>query len=179
MIVGGKAGAGIKEAGRLICSALAELGYYVFMYVDYPSLIRGGHNFVSIRLADFPINSVHKKADIIIATDKRSVKEHLEDAKDDTLWIINEVTDKDMIPKAREIIVMPFKEVVPSFFKSTSVFGGVLKLLNIDYEVGSITKQFERLLHMYGIRPDVNINKYDGRPFFEDEALELVKSYIN
>ncbi len=136
MIVGGKAGAGIKEAGKLICSALTELGYYVFMYVDYPSLIRGGHNFVSIRIADFPINSVHKKADIIIATDKRSVKEHLEDAKDDTLWIINEVTDKNMIKKAKEIIVMPFKEVAPSFFKSTSIFGGVLKFLNINYEIG-------------------------------------------
>ena len=136
MIVGGKAGAGIKEAGRLICSALTELGYYVYMYVDYPSLIRGGHNFVSIRFADFPINSVHKKADIIIATDKRSVKEHLEDAKDDTLWIINEITDKSIISKAKEIIVMPFKEVAPSFFKSTSVFGGVLRLLNIDYDIG-------------------------------------------
>jgi Pyruvate:ferredoxin oxidoreductase and related 2-oxoacid:ferredoxin oxidoreductases, alpha subunit len=177
MIVGGKAGAGIKEAGRLICSALAELGYYVFMYVDYPSLIRGGHNFVSIRLADFPINSVHKKADIIIATDKRSVKEHLEDAKDDTLWIINEVTDKDMIPKAREIIVMPFKEVAPSFFKSTSVFGGVLKLLNIDYEVGlpfvRKLKEPDKNEAIYKDAYEAGVVKFDVKPSGEKKG-ELV-----
>ena len=122
MIVGGKGGAGIKEAGRLICSALTELGYYVYMDVDYPSLIIGWNNFVSIRFADFPINSVHKKADIIIATDKRSVKEHLEDAKDDTLWIINEITDKSIISKAKEIIVMPFKEVAPRFWRCFKAF---------------------------------------------------------
>jgi 2-oxoglutarate ferredoxin oxidoreductase subunit alpha len=177
MIVGGKAGAGIKEAGRLICSALTELGYYVFMYVDYPSLIRGGHNFVSIRLADFPINSVHKKADIIIATDKRSVKEHLEDAKDDTLWIINEVTDKDMIPKAREIIVMPFKEVAPSFFKSTSVFGGVLKLLNIDYEVGlpfvRKLKEPDKNEAIYKDAYEAGVVKFDVKPSGEKKG-ELV-----
>ncbi len=49
------------------------------------------------------------------------------------------------------------------------------KLINIEC---SATKQFEKLLHMYGIRPDITVNKYDGRPFFEDEALELIKQYL-
>jgi len=47
IIIGGKAGAGIKEAGRMLAGILTNLGYYVFGYVDYPSLIRGGHNFVA------------------------------------------------------------------------------------------------------------------------------------
>ena len=130
IIIGGKAGAGIKEAGRMIAGVLSGLGYHVFCYVDYPSLIRGGHNFVSIRFSTEPVHSVDQKADVIVATDGRSIKSHRKDAKEDTVWIINE---KESMEGA---IVAPFKEVSPGFFKSSSVLGAVLKLFGIPLEEG-------------------------------------------
>ena len=130
ILIGGKAGAGIKEAGRMLASVLASMGYYVFGYVDYPSLIRGGHNFVSLRFSDKPVFSVDRKADIVVATDGRSIKAHLQDVKEDTLWVINEKENLEGAIKA------PFKEVAPGFFKSSSILGVVLKLLGIPLEEG-------------------------------------------
>ncbi len=130
ILIGGKAGAGIKEAGRMLARVLADMGYHVFVYVDYPSLIRGGHNFVTVRFSDKKIASVRRKADIIVATDGRSIKAHLEDAKEDTLWIINEKEKLEGAVKA------PFKEVAPGFFKSSSVLGVILKILGIPLEKG-------------------------------------------
>jgi len=130
IIIGGKAGAGIKEAGRMFARIAANLGYYVFVDVDYPSLIRGGHNFVNIRFSDRKISSAVSKADIIIATDGRSIRAHEKDAKYDTVWVINE---KEKLEGA---IKAPFKEVAPGFFKSSSVLGVLLKLLGIPLEEG-------------------------------------------
>lgn len=130
ILVGGKAGAGIREAGRMLAGVLSNLGYYVFAYVDYPSLIRGGHNFVQVRFSDRPIYSVDRRADIIVATDGRSIKAHLRDAKEDAIWVINE---KESLEGA---IRAPFKEVAPGFFKSSSVLGVVLRLLGIPLEEG-------------------------------------------
>ncbi len=130
IIIGGKAGAGIKEAGRMFTGVLVNLGYYAFSYVDYPSLIRGGHNFVTIRFSDKPVGSADEKADVIVATDGRSIKAHLKDAKDDTVWLINEKEDLE------GAIKVPFKEVSPGFFKSSSVLGALLKLFGIPAEEG-------------------------------------------
>ena len=49
VLIGGKAGDGITQAGSMIAHLLNELGYRLRTYVDSPSLIRGGHNFVIVR----------------------------------------------------------------------------------------------------------------------------------
>ena len=50
--MGGKAGQGINKISEIVSETLVRHGYYVFVYRDYQSLIRGGHNFniVSILL---------------------------------------------------------------------------------------------------------------------------------
>ena len=49
ILIGGKAGDGIKQGGNAIARLFNQLGYWIFVYEDYPSLIRGGHNFSIIR----------------------------------------------------------------------------------------------------------------------------------
>ena len=49
VLIGGKAGDGITQAGSMIAHLLNELGYRLYTYVDSPSLIRGGHNYVIVR----------------------------------------------------------------------------------------------------------------------------------
>ena len=52
------------------------MGYYVFNYRDYPSLIRGGHNFNVLRISDKPVYSHKDKYDIIVALDQKTVNLH-------------------------------------------------------------------------------------------------------
>jgi len=41
ILIGGAAGDGINEAGLIVGRLFSQLGYFVYMYYDYPSLIRG------------------------------------------------------------------------------------------------------------------------------------------
>jgi len=45
ILVGGAAGQGSRKAGLIIGKLFSQYGYRVFIYDDYQSLIRGGHNF--------------------------------------------------------------------------------------------------------------------------------------
>ena len=51
VLVGGRAGDGINNAGALVARLMSRLGYRIYLYFDYPSLIRGGHNFAVVRAA--------------------------------------------------------------------------------------------------------------------------------
>ncbi len=76
VLIGGKAGDGISQAGQLIGSLFSGLGYHVYQYVDYPSLIRGGHNYCIIRAAEKPVTSYRSGVDMILALDQKTVDLH-------------------------------------------------------------------------------------------------------
>jgi len=76
VLIGGKAGDGIAQAGQLIASIFSELGYFVYQYIDYPSLIRGGHNFCIIRAAEKPVFTHRTGIDLILALDQKTVDLH-------------------------------------------------------------------------------------------------------
>lgn len=80
VIVGGKAGQGVKKAGSVAAGLLVGMGRGVFQMDDYPSLIRGGHNFTVVSSAPGEISSHYMQAQLVVALDARSYpihKEHL------------------------------------------------------------------------------------------------------
>lgn len=79
ILIGGKAGDGITQAGQVIGSLFTSMGYHVYLYVDYQSLIRGGHNFCIIRLADRPVSANRTGIDILLALDQQTVDLHAKD----------------------------------------------------------------------------------------------------
>lgn len=81
ILIGGEAGQGPAVTSRLIAKIFCSLGYYVFDYRDYPSLIRGGHNFNILAISDKPIFSHENKYDIILAIDKKTVDLHEKNLK--------------------------------------------------------------------------------------------------
>ncbi len=76
ILIGGKAGQGTAVTSYFIGKVFCELGYYVFNYRDYPSLIRGGHNFNVLRISDKPVYSHKDKYDIIVALDQKTIDLH-------------------------------------------------------------------------------------------------------
>ncbi|RLC35442.1 MAG: 2-oxoacid:acceptor oxidoreductase subunit alpha [Candidatus Nealsonbacteria bacterium] len=79
ILIGGEAGLGTAVTSHLIGKIFCSLGYYVFNYRDYPSLIRGGHNFNVLRISDKPIHSHEEKYDIILALDQKTADIHEKD----------------------------------------------------------------------------------------------------
>lgn len=75
-LVGGEAGYGIMTSGLLVSKIFTRLGLSVFDYVEYPSLIRGGHNAYYVRGADFEISSQKKPVDILVALNRDTLDKH-------------------------------------------------------------------------------------------------------
>ena len=83
IIIGGKAGQGINKVSGIISKTLLDYGYFVFNYRDYPSIIRGGHNFNLLSISDTPIESHESKMDGIVALDSDTISIHKSELKKD------------------------------------------------------------------------------------------------
>lgn len=81
ILIGGKAGQGINKVTQIVSRVLNKQGYYTFNYRDYPSLIRGGHNFNILSISDKKIGSYESKLDFIIALDEKTVELHKPELK--------------------------------------------------------------------------------------------------
>jgi len=87
ILIGGKAGQGINKISEIVSSILVKQGYFSFNYRDYPSLIRGGHNFNVLAISDKRIGSTESKLDIIVAMDEKTSELHKEELKQDGIII--------------------------------------------------------------------------------------------
>tara|TARA_Y100000310_G_C20689745_1_gene821439 strand:- start:298 stop:1854 length:1557 start_codon:yes stop_codon:yes gene_type:complete len=81
ILIGGKAGQGINAVSQIISHVLVEQGYFSFNYRDYPSLIRGGHNFNVISISDKRVGSIESKLDGILALDDKALEIHKKNLK--------------------------------------------------------------------------------------------------
>ncbi|WP_292517362.1 2-oxoacid:acceptor oxidoreductase subunit alpha [Methanoculleus sp.] len=87
VLIGGKAGEGINTAGLSIAALFSRLGYRTYMYFDYPSLIRGGHNFAIIRASERAIGAHRTPVDVLLAFDQNSIENHRQRIHDGTTVI--------------------------------------------------------------------------------------------
>ena len=76
ILIGGKAGFGIDRSGALIANILNQMGYRLYVYRDYPSIIRGGHTFSIIRASDRKIAAHRDRVDIILALNQDTFNLH-------------------------------------------------------------------------------------------------------
>ncbi len=71
--IGGAAGQGIDTIGDLLNQVFVQAGFYTFTIKDFESRIRGGYNFIQIRVSDKPIHTSVNHVDVIIALSKDAV----------------------------------------------------------------------------------------------------------
>ena len=76
ILIGGKAGQGINKVSEIVSKVLGKHGYFTFNYRDYPSLIRGGHNFNVLCVSDKRVGSVDSVLDVVVAMDENTLKVH-------------------------------------------------------------------------------------------------------
>ena len=76
VLIGGQAGDGIRQVGTLVARLLSSLGYRIYFWDDYPSLIRGGHNFSLIRACETGIQAYKESVDIVVALNEETAEKH-------------------------------------------------------------------------------------------------------
>ncbi len=134
ILMGGQAGDGIRQAGNTVARLLNRLGYRIFFYDDYPSLIRGGHNFSIVRAADKKIRAHKENVDLILAMNQETVKRHR--------WRLK--AGGEVIFDSGKVetqgIGLPFKEILREhqgapIMRNTAAIGALAGHLGIDWEV--------------------------------------------
>ena len=133
VLVGGKAGDGINNAGAMIAQLLNRLGYRVYQYFDYPSLIRGGHNFSIIRGSERYVGTHRNHADFVLALNKETIDRHRDLFTPETVIVFN--ADQVKIPGNG----VPVKEVLsaeeaPEIMGNTAMIGAFAKAAGIPWE---------------------------------------------
>jgi 2-oxoglutarate ferredoxin oxidoreductase subunit alpha len=76
VLAGGKTGYGVSDAGIMLCRLFGRLGYHIYMYNDFPSLIRGGHQFVLVRACREHISAHSDKVDLVVAFNQDAIDLH-------------------------------------------------------------------------------------------------------
>jgi len=144
LLVGGEAGAGINRSGFLFAKICLRGGLNVFGANDYQSLIRGGHNFYTVRADDEEVYSQADTVDLIIALNKETILFHktelvtggaiIYDA--DKITITNQELGRDDI----KLIHVPLRKIVkelqgPQIMENTVALGAAIALLDYDLEI--------------------------------------------
>ncbi len=134
VLIGGKAGDGINNAGAMVAWLLDRLGYQVYLYFDYPSLIRGGHNFAVIRAADHAVGTCREKVDFILALNQEAVDRHREEMHAGTAIIFNAdlVKSEGQGISVRSVLAAG---QAPAIMGNSVMIGAFAKAAGIDWEI--------------------------------------------
>lgn len=135
ILIGGAAGQGSRKAGLIIAKLFSNFGYRIFIYDDYQSLIRGGHNFSHIRASAKKVLSHRRKIDFLLALDENTLKKHQGDL--DKKGIVVDLPIKTITKKAGGMPIM----------ENTALIAGFAKMMGIGWEALEkvLKKEFKKL----------------------------------
>lgn len=74
--IGGEAGFGILTSGTVFSKIATRSGYQIFDYVEYPSLIRGGHNAYEVIVSDEEVYGFKPIIDCLVCLNKDTFNFH-------------------------------------------------------------------------------------------------------
>jgi len=131
VLIGGRAGQGSKATGRLIAKVLNRYGYKIYIYEDYPSLIRGGHNFSLLRASRERKRSIKKKIDFLLALNEDTIEKHSEKLDGELLFNSDKV-DCEGVGVPIETIAKKHGEKI---MQNTALLGAFCKLVGVEKEI--------------------------------------------
>jgi 2-oxoglutarate ferredoxin oxidoreductase subunit alpha len=152
--IGGEAGFGIKAAGQTLARCFAQGGLHTFDLTEYPSLIRGGHNVIQVRVSPEPVYSHVLPVDILVALNTETITRHLGEVVDRGAVIFDpknvEATGLADRPGICAVPV-PFDDIVKDaggqkVMRNVAALGAVLGLTGypLDYLTASLRAQFAK-----------------------------------
>ncbi len=140
--IAGEAGFGIMSSGIMLARAFTRAGYHVFAENDYPSLIRGGHNIVSVRIGAKPFLGMNRDLHMLVALNTESVEKHRNELREGTL-VLYDPRDKDWkaseLPAGVKLMPLPLRDIVTQLnadviMRNTIALGASVALLGAPFE---------------------------------------------
>lgn len=105
--VGGKQGEGIDSTGDIFAIALHRMGYYIFTYRHFMSLIKGGHTNYKIRAADQLVRHHGDSVHILVAFDQMTIDYNWHEMVDGGIVIYDSTVFEGHKPSNRDVHLCP------------------------------------------------------------------------
>jgi 2-oxoglutarate ferredoxin oxidoreductase subunit alpha len=144
LLVGGEAGAGITRSGFLFAKTCLRGGLHVFGANDYQSLIRGGHNFYTVRADTEEVYSQADTIDILLALNKETIHLHKHELVSGAGIIYDgdqvDITSEEIGRDDIKLYPVPLRKIVKelegqSIMENTVTLGAAIALLNYELEL--------------------------------------------
>jgi 2-oxoglutarate ferredoxin oxidoreductase subunit alpha len=145
---GGEAGQGIVSIGEILSGAFVQSGLEVFTGQSYMSRIRGGLNWVDLRIADAELFGLRENADLLVAFSEPAYELLKNDLSDEGKVIFN--CSKEEGVEEPNVLCFDFKEMAKeaggsAVMTNAVAAGAVFAMLDYDLEIllNYLKKEFE------------------------------------
>jgi len=143
-VIGGEAGFGIMTTGLVFSKIAARLGFEIFDYVQYPSLIRGGHNAYEVHVGNKMVTCLKPVIDILVCLNEETFKKHCDRLTKDSYVIYD--PEEFKVNGDYQKIAIPFKKILAELkakpvMKNTIALGASLAIIKCP--LNELTKIIE------------------------------------
>ncbi|MFC1755859.1 2-oxoacid:acceptor oxidoreductase subunit alpha [Patescibacteria group bacterium] len=157
--IAGMAGQGIKSAGIMYARFANRSGLHIYNYIEYPSIIRGGHNVMQINISNEEVTGPSNKTDFLVALNQESIDVHADELTEGAGVVFDGEDNLDVSKLPKGVHLCP----VPLSLLAKKAGGG--ELLVNTVALGALTA------HLGG---DLEILKNLVKDEYEDKGEEVV-----
>ena len=177
--IGGEAGFGIMTTGLLFSKITTCSGYQIFDYIEYPSLIRGGHNAYEVHVSENEATHLNKTIEVLVCLNKETFEKHKFRLTPESLVIHDK--DEFEITSDYKIINIPFKKILSELkgqtvMKNTIALGASIAVLGGD--INALLKIIEEQFGKKG-QEIINFNKQFAKSGFDQVTKNYKKLILN
>ncbi len=142
--IAGAAGDGLDRTGDTLARTAARLGLHVYTYNSYQSLIRGGHTWLRLRLAEEKVDNHGDHLGVMVALNQDGIERHAREVEAGGAIIFNGARfhcDPVLVPRGVALAPLPVPELTAKLGKllpvmqNTAALGALLHLVGFDLEV--------------------------------------------
>jgi 2-oxoglutarate/2-oxoacid ferredoxin oxidoreductase subunit alpha len=148
--IGGEAGFGIMTTGLSFAKIISRMGLQVFDYVEYPSLIRGGHNAYNVMFDTREVTGFKKGIDMLVCLNRATFTFHEHELTHGAL-VMYDLDEDAPAYLTGPLVGVPFRGIVKELngsfvMKNTVALAASLALMGIDkqYLHTLLEDQFKR-----------------------------------
>ena len=113
--IAGQAGEGVMVISKMMAKICKRHGLQAFNYLEYPSLIKGGHQTGQVFASSKQASCQKKDLDILVTFNKNGFKEHQDEITSKTLIIYNSdagpLDKKEYSHLTKNIVEIPFRSL--------------------------------------------------------------------
>src|SRR5215471_3226773 len=144
--IGGAAGDGLDKTGDTLAKTCSRLGLYINAYNSYQSIIRGGHIWLRVRVAEEKVYSHGDHLNVLIALNQDSIERHAREVNPGGAIIYNSDKLKIASGLAGDNVLtapMPVAELLkplgklPAVMQNTVAMGAMLFLLDLEFDMAA------------------------------------------